>query len=62
MKNVFLALALLVSGCTIRMEPTPEVEKALQQQAVVLNAVVNYIEQCQAKGICPKPTPEKENK
>lgn len=58
MLRKILAVVLL-SGCSIQVKPDPEVEKALQQHSIVLNAVVEYIKQCQEKGICPKPEPEK---
>jgi outer membrane biogenesis lipoprotein LolB len=57
--RIVLSLIALLSGCSLKLEPTPEVDKALQQHTIILDAVVKYIQDCQAKGICPKPEPEK---
>lgn len=53
MKRLTLLAAILLTGCSART--SPEVENALVQQRIVLEAIVKYIDNCQQKGICPIP-------
>ena len=58
MRLALICILTLATGCTIQMQPTPEVEKTLKQHSIVLDSIVLYIQDCQAKGICPKPEQE----
>lgn len=53
-----LILVMLFTGCASTAQ-TAQLEKAVQQQAIVIDAIVNYIGKLQEKGVLPKPEEEK---
>lgn len=54
MKKLIIILFFL-QGCAIAMKPDSVTQQIIQNHGVVLQAITNYIADCQAKGICPKP-------
>lgn len=55
MKKLILVI-LLLSGCTLTAQD-PVAQQALNQHAIIINAISNYIADLQNKGVLPKPTP-----
>ena len=56
---LLISAALLAAGCTMQVQPSPEVEKLMLQHSITLDAIVNYISDLQEKGVLPKPEQEK---
>lgn len=55
-----LLLCLLLTGCSIQAKPSEEVLQRIDQHSVLLNMIVAYVQELQAKGVLPKPEESKE--
>jgi hypothetical protein len=50
-----IPLIMLLSACTIKMEPDRNTALRLDQHETTLNAIAVYVEELQKKGVLPKP-------
>lgn len=62
MKYLALIAACLITGCTVTVKPDEATLLELKKHEAVLNLITNYIADCQAKGICPKPEVKEKKK
>lgn len=54
-KTLGVIIALMLSSCAALGKPDVEIEKTVNQHNVILNAMVNYVRDLQAKGFLPTP-------
>lgn len=55
-----LLLCLLLAGCTVQVKPSDDALKRIDEHSMLLNMIVAYVQDLQAKGVLPLPEVKKE--